>query len=132
MSLIPISLWFDSAIGFEDLSKELQKELFELQKRMAVELQPLALESTLTMQKVLECPDHTARLQLVRSFIESETKRLQTKKTIQGMFSGSSTSSTAESLKSGDASNFPPEEQVKGTASSSSLSSFTVDDDSFQ
>jgi len=40
-----------SAIGFTDLSPELQKEVQDLQKRMTVELQPLVLESTLTMQK---------------------------------------------------------------------------------
>mmetsp|Transcript_18974 Transcript_18974/g.29229 ORF Transcript_18974/g.29229 Transcript_18974/m.29229 type:complete len:408 (+) Transcript_18974:215-1438(+) len=40
-----------SAIGFQDLSPALQEEVKELQKRMAVELEPLILESTLTMQK---------------------------------------------------------------------------------
>lgn len=46
-----------SAIGFEDLSKELQDELKELQKRMSVELQPMVLESMLAIQKILEvCP----------------------------------------------------------------------------
>lgn len=43
-----------SAIGFEDLSKELQEELKELQKRMSVELQPMILESMLAIQKILE------------------------------------------------------------------------------
>ena len=43
-----------SAIGFTDLSPELQKEVTELQKRMSLELRPLVLESTLTMQKILE------------------------------------------------------------------------------
>ena len=55
------------------------------------------------MQKILECPDHTARLLLVRSFVEAETKRLTTKKTITGMFSGEA--KVDESL-------FPPEEQI--------------------
>lgn len=43
-----------SAIGFEDLSKELQDELKELQKRMSIELQPMVLESMLAIQKILE------------------------------------------------------------------------------
>jgi len=87
-----------SAIGYQDLSPSLQKELQELQKRMAVELQPLVLESTLTMQKILEAPDHKARLKLVRYFIEAETKRLQTKKTLKGMFSGRTEASLDEAI----------------------------------
>jgi hypothetical protein len=96
---------------------------------MAVELQPLVLESTLTMQKVLECPDHTSRLQLVRSFVEAETKRLTTKKTIKGMFGG--VSSTKEPL---DESFFPPEEKLpdKPSVDKSSKSSFFSDEDAFQ
>lgn len=77
-----------SAIGFQDLSADLQQEVKQLQQRMAVELQPLVLESTLTMQKILESEDHTARLKLLRHFIDAESKRLTTKKAIKGMFSG--------------------------------------------
>lgn len=60
----------------------------ELQKRMAVELQPLVLESTLTMQKLLEAPDHEARCKLLKHFIDAERKRLATKKSLAGMFAG--------------------------------------------
>jgi hypothetical protein len=87
-----------SAIGFQDLSSELQEEVKELQKRMGVELKPLVLESTLTMQKILEAKDHHERLQLLKYFIQAETNRLGTKKTLQGMFSGKSTSSDASSI----------------------------------
>jgi hypothetical protein len=80
-----------SAIDFTDLSKELQNEVKELQKRIRVELKPLVLESTLTMQKLLEAKDHTARLRLLRHFIDAERKRLVSKKTLKGMFSGEST-----------------------------------------
>jgi hypothetical protein len=123
-----------SAIGFQDLSAELQKEVVDLQKRMAVELQPLVLESTLTMQKILECHDHNARLLLVRHFVEAETKRLKTKKAIQGMFSGKSIS-TRETLE--NLASFPPEEQISGGSSGASESSsvpksFYSDDDAFQ
>ena len=121
-----------SAINFQDLTPALQKEVQELQKRMAVELKPLVLESTLTMQKILEAADHTERLKLVRFFVEAETRRLNTKKTLQGMFSG-------ESISSSDAS-FPPEEQVSDDESSSvkpksskpSSSIFTDEEDAFQ
>jgi hypothetical protein len=103
---------------------------------MAVELQPLVLESTLTMQKLLEAEDHTARLKLVRHFIEAESKRLNTKKTLQGMFSGSTASTVDLS------SSIPPEELItddvplkrrdeKGSSSPSS-SSFFSDEDAFQ
>jgi Lon protease-like protein len=76
-----------SAIGFEDLSKELQDELKELQKRMSIELQPMVLESMLAIQKILEAENHTARCEMLKVFIESETRRLDAKKTLQGMFS---------------------------------------------
>jgi hypothetical protein len=99
--------FYKSAIGFQDLSKELQKEVQELQRRMAQELQPLVLESTLTMQKILEAEDHTARVKLLRFFIEAEAKRLTTKKALIGMFNGSS-SSVADDI--------PPEERVTDDA----------------
>ena len=60
----------------------------DLQKRMAVELQPLVLESTLTMQKILETESHEDRCKLLQHFIEAERKRLSTKKSLTGMFSG--------------------------------------------
>jgi hypothetical protein len=134
-----------SAIGFQDLSSELQKEVIDLQKRMAVELQPLVLESTLTMQKILECPDHTARLKLVRHFVEAETKRLTTKKAIQSMFAGKSSAvvdpktrkaSTSEKEKTSPT--FPTEGRISDSASSptqesgSASQSFFPEDDAFQ
>lgn len=75
-----------SAIGFTDLSPALQQEVKELQKRMAIELQPLILESTLAMQKILEANTHSERLNLLRFFVNAERKRLEAKKTLQGMF----------------------------------------------
>ena len=120
----------ESAVGFQDLSSELQKEVLDLQKRMSIELQPLVLESTLTMQKILECPDHRARLELVKSFVEAETKRLNTKKTIKGMFSSISQGNV-------DQSRFPPEEQIseddeKASKRSETSRPFFSDDDAFQ
>lgn len=78
-----------SAIGFQDLSPELQSELVDLQKRMTEELQPLLLEQTLSMQKILEAADHEERVELVRYFVDAERKRLQAKKTLKSMFGGS-------------------------------------------
>lgn len=78
----------NSAIGFQDLSPALQQEVQDLQKRMAVELQPLVLESTLTMQKLLETESHEARCKLLRFFVDAERKRLSTKKSLAGMFAG--------------------------------------------
>jgi len=78
-----------SAISFQDLSPQLQKEVQDLQKRMAVELEPLILESTLTMQKILEAQDHDARCELLRFFIDAERKRLNAKKLLRGMFASS-------------------------------------------
>ena len=53
---------------------------------MAIELQPLILESTLAMQKILEANTHCDRLNLLRFFVNAERKRLEAKKTLQGMF----------------------------------------------
>merc|ERR1712226_110483 len=92
----------------EELSKDLQQEVQNLQKRMAVELQPLVLESSLTMQKILEAADHQARLELLKYFIENETKRLSTKRALKGMFSSSETSSKTSSFV-----DIPPEERVE-------------------
>lgn len=83
-----------SAIGFEDLSPELQTELVDLQKRMSGELQPLLLEQTLSMQKILEAADHDERVDLVRYFVDAERKRLQAKKILKSMF-GSEPSAVA-------------------------------------
>ena len=119
-----------SVVSFQDLSPELQNEVVALQKRMAVELQPLVLESTLTIQKLLECPDHSARVALLKSFVEAESKRLNTKKAIKGMFASQGKSSVDQSL-------FPSEEQISDERDSKSSrsersQSFFSDDDAFQ
>ena len=77
-----------SAIGFNDLSPALQQEVQDLQKRMGVELQPLVLESTLAIQKILEAEDHAARCALLTYFMDAERKRLDAKKQLKGMFGG--------------------------------------------
>jgi hypothetical protein len=84
----------NSAIGFNDLSPSLQKEVQDLQKRMNVELQPLVLESSLTIQKILEAKDHTARCLLLKHFMDVEKKRLDAKSTLQGMFAGNASAVT--------------------------------------
>jgi hypothetical protein len=112
---------FPSIVGFQDLPQDLKTEVVKLQKRMASELRPLMLEAQLTMQKMLECENHTERLQLVRSFVESETARLRAKKAFQGMFTG-------------DLTQIPQEEQLDDDVSSlpSKRSFFVDDDDAFQ
>jgi hypothetical protein len=52
-----------------------------------MELKPLALESTLAMQKILEAESHKKRVKIVRYFVDSECKRLQAKTALRGMFS---------------------------------------------
>jgi hypothetical protein len=88
------------------LTPELQQEVQALQKRMTVELQPLVLESSLTMQKILEAPDHKGRCKLVKFFMNSETRRLESKKSLKGLFS--SDSITIESVTT----DIPPEEMI--------------------
>lgn len=116
-----------SSIGFNDLSPDLQKEVQALQKRMTVELEPLVLESTLSMQKILEAQDHAARTDLMRFFIDAERKRLATRKRLQDMFQGALND---ESL--GDDNTIPPEERLleeKAPSSSSSSLPTLPDDD---
>ena len=80
------------------MTPDLQQEVQDLQKRMAVELKPLVLESTLTIQKILEANGHTDRVQLLRYFIDAERKRLEAKKTLQGMFTGVPSAVTTEPI----------------------------------
>mmetsp|Transcript_7054 Transcript_7054/g.20487 ORF Transcript_7054/g.20487 Transcript_7054/m.20487 type:complete len:463 (+) Transcript_7054:586-1974(+) len=120
-----------SAIGFGDLSPELQVELQELQKRMAIELQPLVLESSLTMQKVLEAEDHSARCKLLKYFMQAEATRLNTKKSLMGLFSDVSDSLTK------DEDGIPADEMIpakdsKKEAEEKKPSSFFDEPDAFQ
>ena len=75
-----------SAIDFSSLSPELQKDVQELQKRMSMELQPLILESTLALQKILEAENHKERVKIVKYFVEAECRRLKAKNVLQGIF----------------------------------------------
>lgn len=95
-----------SLISFEDLTPELQKEVTDLQKRMSQELEPLVLEASLTMQKILEAESHSERCKLVKFFIDAERKRLSAKKSLQGMFK--SVSSTPEEINEGETTLPPP------------------------
>jgi hypothetical protein len=124
-----------SAIGFGDLTPELQQELQKLQKRMAVELQPLVLESSLTMQKMLEAEDHKARCKLLKSFVQSEIVRLSTKKSLRGLFSSSGDASSSSFIASASA-DIPPEEMVtddiKEPEEAQMSSTFFDEPDAFQ
>lgn len=105
------------------MTPALQQEVKELQKRMAVELEPLILESTLTMQKLLEAKDHSERLKLMRFFIDAETKRLTTKKTLKGMFASANKDETIKDEL--QVKENPPKEELK----SSSETKFSIFDD---
>ncbi len=78
-----------ATIDLKSLTPELQKDVKELQNRMAAELKPLALESTLALQKILEANTHSQRLKTVRLFVEAESRRLKAKHLLRGMFTGS-------------------------------------------
>jgi hypothetical protein len=112
------------------LSPALQQELQEVQKRMAVELQPLVLESTLTMQKMLEAEDHKARCNLLKYFIDTEKRRLSTKSVLQGLFSTGGGDSVSDA-------SMPREEMISDDEKLSELekkpnSKFFDDEDAFQ
>ena len=63
---------------------------------MSVELEPLVLESTLAMQKILEAANHKERVILLTFFIDAERKRLEARKLLQGMFIPSEETNEAE------------------------------------
>jgi hypothetical protein len=112
-----------------DLSPALQQELQDVQKRMAIELQPLVLESTLTMQKMLEAEDHKARCDLLKYFMDAEKKRLSTKSVLQGLFSNVGDSASDASM--------PREEMISDDEKLSEPekkndSKFFDDEDAFQ
>lgn len=134
-----------SAIGFQDLSPELQAELIDLQKRMTAELKPLLLEQTLSMQKILEAANHEARVKLMRYFVDAEKKRLTAKKVLKSMFRGEAAAVSSEenkrsaSVERGTAAapsamTSPPVPRstlaAKGNANESQL--FADDEDAFQ
>jgi hypothetical protein len=123
-----------SAIDFTDLSPALQEEVKALQKRMRVELKPLVLESTLTMQKLLEAKDHTARLRLLRHFVEAERKRLVSKKTLKGMFSGESAAALDSAIpaEERDIDDGDSDDEKDAEASSTQSSILFDEDDAFQ
>eukprot|EP00580_Thalassiosira_gravida_P016108 CAMPEP_0201668092 /NCGR_PEP_ID=MMETSP0494-20130426/17904_1 /ASSEMBLY_ACC=CAM_ASM_000839 /TAXON_ID=420259 /ORGANISM="Thalassiosira gravida, Strain GMp14c1" /LENGTH=478 /DNA_ID=CAMNT_0048148313 /DNA_START=122 /DNA_END=1555 /DNA_ORIENTATION=+ len=100
-----------SAIGFQDLSPELQAELIDLQKRMTAELKPLMLEQTLSMQKILEAADHEERVALMQYFVDAERKRLQAKKTLKGMFGGAPSAVTSRESDGDDETTTAPSEE---------------------
>lgn len=122
-----------SAIGFEDLSPSLQRDVQELQLTMTKQLRPLVLESTLTIQKILEEENHEARLTLLKFFVDAEKKRLDAKKTLQGMFKGDSTAVTTESTPDDIEDNSDRDEDESNDFKSEPKRSIIIDEeDAFQ
>ena len=95
---------------------------------MAIELQPLVLESSLTMQKIIEAESHSDRCKLLKYFMQAETTRLATKKSLKGLFSseGESVSTVEEGI--------PADEMLSSTDDTKERksSSFYDEPDAFQ
>ena len=130
-----------SAIGFGDLSDELQGELVDLQKRMTAELKPLLLEQTLSMQKILEAADHDGRIELMQYFVDAERKRLSAKKMLKSMFGGDASVIASEEEESSreaaaaatiEPSSSPPPSSIPKVEPEESKSQLFADDDAFQ
>ena len=130
-----------SAIGFGDLSDELQGELVDLQKRMTAELKPLLLEQTLSMQKILEAADHDGRIELMQYFVDAERKRLSAKKMLKSMFGGDASVIASEEEESSreaaaaatiESSSSPPLPSIPKVDPEESKSQLFADDDAFQ
>ena len=125
-----------SAIGFQDLSPELQSDLIDLQKRMTAELKPLMLEQTLSMQKILEASDHEGRVGLMTYFVDAERKRLQAKKMLKNMFNVSPSTVVAGKKDGGEARKAAPPtpstSSTKAEGEEDPKSQFFADDGAFQ
>ena len=83
------------------------------------------------MQKILEADDHKARCKLLKFFMDAETKRLESKKSLKGLFSMGSGSTIAtdipaEEMISEDSKSELPSEPEAGP------STFFDDEDAFQ
>jgi len=90
----------------------------------------MVLESSLTMQKIVEAEDHSARCKLLKHFMMAETTRLKTKKTLMGLFSSDSEGITTEESYAED---IPADEVVPSTeAEETKSSSFFDEPDAFQ
>lgn len=100
----------------------------KIQNRMEVELRPLLLESALTMQKILEADGHVERLNLLKYFMTAETRRLASKKTLKGIFSGTIPTTAEEPVTP----SIPAEETIDEPKSSGKSSTFFDEPDAFQ
>ena len=98
---------------------------------MEVELRPLLLESSLTMQKILEADGHQDRVALVKYFMNAETRRLASKKTLKGIFSSdpSAVTTTVEEEKEEP---FVPPSMPSEDSNTSGKSTFFDEPDAFQ
>lgn len=63
-----------------------------------MELEPLVLESTLSLQKILETEEHKGRVNLIKFFIDAERKRLEARKMLQNMFGTASTTTDEDMI----------------------------------
>jgi molybdopterin converting factor small subunit len=114
-----------SSISFQDLSEELQKEVQNLAKENGDRPRTFDSRIYINNAKILEAEDHEARCVLLRYFIDAERKRLNAKKTLQGMFASSTESSSSAVVP-----NLPSEELMESSVESTS--SLYDEPDAFQ
>mmetsp|Transcript_1533 Transcript_1533/g.2510 ORF Transcript_1533/g.2510 Transcript_1533/m.2510 type:complete len:320 (+) Transcript_1533:2-961(+) len=73
-------------ININELPPELQLEVKGLQKRMSEDLAPLQVRDNYDLQLMMESKSHSDRLNLIEGMVAKETKRLETKKSLQSLF----------------------------------------------
>ena len=74
-----------AVIDVADLPSPLKEQAQEMEARISEELGPMRLETNLFMQKLIEC-DQGGRIKTMIAMVKREIKRLQIKKTLNGLF----------------------------------------------
>ena len=74
-----------AVIDVADLPSPLKEEAQQMEARLSEELGPMRLETNLFMQKLLES-DQGGRIKTMIAMVKREMKRLQIKKTLNGLF----------------------------------------------
>lgn len=75
-----------AVIDVADLPSPLKEEAQQMEARISEELGPMRLETNLFMQKLIES-DQGGRIKTMIAMVKREMKRLQIKKTLNGLFS---------------------------------------------
>lgn len=75
-------------IDFDELPSYLQNKYIAVRERAMEELGPAALQRALQLQSIIQAPNDTERLKLLKKCVDEESRRLLAKKMLQQALSG--------------------------------------------